>query len=133
VARAPLPLPDDNIDLQVEKTQSLHLLASLFGGKDDNWVRPESVGSDIDVDELMKDDTMLVDDDGGDGVELVPMDNSDNSIRETKKLQYVEEENEQETENPLVQVTLTKSTKQAPTKLKDLFAPREEQGKKTLL
>jgi hypothetical protein len=33
-----------------------------------------------------------------------------------------EEENEQETENPLVQVTSTKSTE-----LKDLFAPREEE------
>ena len=38
-----LPLPDNDVNLEVEKTQTLNLLASLFGGKDDNWVHPESV------------------------------------------------------------------------------------------
>ena len=119
------PLPDDNIDLEVEKTQYLDLLASLFGCKDDNWVRPESVGSDIDVEELMKGDAMLVDD-ADDDVEVVPIDNS------TKNLQDEEKEDEREMENPLAPGTSTKSTElgvQASTKLKDLFAPREEEGK----
>ena len=113
-----LPLPDNDVNLEVEKTQTLNLLASLFGDKDDNWVHPESVGSDIDVDELMKDDAMLVDDDDDDdGVEVVPINNSDGSIPKT-----TEQENEQEAGKPLPQV-------EASIKLKDLFAPREEEGR----
>jgi hypothetical protein len=112
-----LPLPENNVNLEVEKTQTLNFLASLFGGKDDNWVHPESVGSDIDVDELMKEDAMLVDDDDDDGVEVVPINNSHGSIPKT-----TEQENEQETGKPLPQV-------EASTKLKDLFAPREEEGR----
>ena len=126
VGQAPLPLSDNNADLEVEKTQSLNLLVSLFGDNDENWVHPESVGSDIDVDELTKGDAMLVDDDEDDGIEVVPIDSG------TKNLQNEEEEeNEQDTEN-LARVTSTKSTElgvQASTKLKDLFAPREEEGK----
>ena len=130
VGQAPLPLPDNNADLEVEKTQSLNLLVSLFGDNDDNWVHPESVGSDVDIDELMKGDAMLVDDVEDDGIEVVPI---DSGMAGTKKLQNKErEKNEQETENPPARVTSTKSTKlevQASTKLKDLFAPREEEGK----
>ena len=113
-----------------EESRSLNLLASMFGGNDDNWVHPKSVGSDIDVGEFMKGDARLVDDDEDDGIEVAPV---DSSTAGTAKLQdEEEEENEQETENPLVPVTSTKSTElgvQASTKLKDLFAPREEEGK----
>ena len=124
--RVPLPLPNNNIDLEVEKTKSLNLLGSLFGGNDDNWVHPESVGSDIDVDELTKGDAMLIDDDEDDGIEVVPI---NSGMAETTNLQNEEEdEDEQEMENPLAQVTSTKSTEPS-TKLKDLFAPREEEGK----
>ena len=126
VEQFPLLLPNDNIDLEVEKTLSLNLLVSLFGDNDDNWVHPESVGSDIDVDELKKGDTMLVDDDEDDGIEVVPIDSGMAGTQNEG-----EEENEQETENPLARVT-SKSTElgvQASTKLKDLFAPREDEGK----
>ena len=119
------PLPNNNIDPEVEKTQSLNLLASLFGGDDDNWVHPESVGSDIDVDELMKGDAMLVDDDDDDGIEVVPIDSD--MAGTAKRQNEVEEENGLETENPIAQVA-PKSTEHS-TKLKDLFAPREEEGK----
>ncbi|KAF8803942.1 hypothetical protein BYT27DRAFT_7108757 [Phlegmacium glaucopus] len=134
--REAAPLPDNNTDLEVEKTQSLNLLASLFGGQDDSWVRPESVGSDIDVDELMKGDIMLVDDDD-DGIEVVPH-NLDVGMTRMKELQE-EEENQPETkekEGPLAGVTSTKSTQVKPqtsTTLKDLFAPREEEAGFSLL
>jgi hypothetical protein len=96
----------------------------LFDDNDDNSVHPESVESDIDVDdEPMKDDAMLVDDDEDDGIEVMPI---DIGTAGTTKLQNdeEEEENDQETGNPLARVTSTKSTE-----LKDLFAPREEDGK----
>ena len=121
VEQVSVPLPDNNIDLEVEKTQSLNLLVSLFGGDDDNWVHPESVGSDIDVDELIKGDSMLVEDDD-DGIEVVPIECD--MVGTTKLQNEEEEENEQETEDPIAQ----KSTEHS-TKLKDLFAPREEEGK----
>ena len=123
VGQALLPLPGNNIDLEVERLQSLNLLASLFGGKGDNWVRPESVGSDIDIDELMKGEVTLVDDDHS--VEVVPIDNSDSGVIERKKLQDKEKEDKQETENSPAR----ESGAQASARLKDLFAPREEEGK----
>ena len=125
VGQVPLLPPNENIDLEVEKTRSLSLLVSLFGDNDDNWVHPESVGSDIDIDELTKGDAMLVDDDEDDEIEVVPIDSG------MAGTQNEEEENEQETENTLARVT-SKSTElgvQTSTKLKDLFAPREEEGK----
>ena len=126
VGQVPLPLPNNNIDLEVEKLQSLSFLVSLFGGNDDNWVHPESVGSNIDVDELMKGDAMLVDNDEDYGIEVVPI---DSGMAGTKKPQNEEEEEkEHETENPIAQVTSTESIEPS-TKLKDLFAPREEEGK----
>ena len=60
-----------------------------------------------------------------DGIEAVPI---DSDMAGTTNLENEEEENEQETENSLAQVTTMKSTEPS-TKLKDLFAPREEEGK----
>jgi hypothetical protein len=122
IGQVPLALPNNSIDLEVEKTQSLNLLVSLFGGDDDNWVHPESVGSDIDVDELMKGDAILIDNEEDDGIEVVPI---DSDMAGTTKLQNEEEENEQELEKPLASTKLSEHS----TKLKDLFAPREEEGK----
>ena len=125
-------LPDNNTDLEIEKTQSLNLLASLFGDRDDNWVRPESPGSDIDTDGLMKGDAMLVDD-NDDGIEVVPIDNFDDGMTRMEELRNEDGKNK----NPEIreqedaQVMSTKSTEpraHASTKLKDLFAPREEEG-----
>ena len=129
-----LPLPDNNTDLAVEKIQSLNLLASLFGDQEDNWVRPESVGSDIDVGELIKGDRMLVDDDD-DGIEVVPIDNPDSSTIGMGELQNEEEETREKGNFP-APVTSTKSNElgaQTSTKLKDLFAPREEEGNVLIL
>lgn len=130
VGEAPLLL-DNSTDLGVEKTQSLNILASLFGDQDDDWVRPESVGSDVDVDELTKGDAMLVD--GGeddDGIEVVPVDKLDGGMTKIKGLRNEgkNDKNRQETmekEDPQVPKM---STKSGATKLKDLFAPREEEG-----
>ena len=123
VEEVSLPLSNNNVDLEAEKNQSLNLLVSLFGGDDDDWVHPESVGSDIDVDELMKGDAMLVDDVEDDGIEVVPI---ESDLTGTTNLQNEEEEeNGQEIEKPPAS---TKSTEPS-TKLKDLFAPREEEGK----
>ena len=51
--------PRKAIDTQREKDQALSLLASLFGGNsknDDDWCGNESIGSDIDMEELVKGD-----------------------------------------------------------------------------
>ena len=125
-----LLLPDNSTDLEVEKTQSLNILASLFGGRDENWVRPESVGSDIDVDELMKGDVILVDDDDN-GIEVVPIDDLNATMEGAQNDEEDNQVENREKENLLARAKPMKSTElkaQTSTKLKDLFAPREEEG-----
>ncbi|KAF5379485.1 hypothetical protein D9615_006634 [Tricholomella constricta] len=70
----PQYLPAGNIDIAVEKTTSLNLLASLFGNKDDtDWIGRESVGSDVDEAEIAKRHRMVLDEDDDGDFEVVPM------------------------------------------------------------
>ncbi|KAF5316326.1 hypothetical protein D9619_006760 [Psilocybe cf. subviscida] len=125
---APISAPvDPSADIQQEKTQTLSLLASLFGGADDDdWVGRESVGSDIDPDELIKGDRMLVDEEDA-GFEVVP------SSAPAKQMLPVSDE-ESDEEMPVVVVKEGQPSPEAqvkdakPKTLKDLFAPQEEEA-----
>ncbi|KAF7356182.1 hypothetical protein MVEN_00949500 [Mycena venus] len=110
--------PSADIDLGMEKDQSLSLLNSLFGAKDD-WGGRESIGSDVDEEELLKigGDANFEEDD--DAIEFVPM---DIDVREPAPVAPPSPK--------IVEVSPTpqpppKAATQA-TKLKDLFVSREE-------
>ncbi|KAF9006198.1 hypothetical protein BDQ17DRAFT_1352940 [Cyathus striatus] len=63
-----------DIDIAMEKSKSLNLLASLFGDDDNNdWVGRESIGSDIDEESLLKRNEAVIDEDDV-GFETVPLD-----------------------------------------------------------
>ena len=125
-------VPENNTNLALETSQSLNLLASLFSGKDEDedWVGKESVGSDIDENELVKGDKMLVDADeeGLNDFEVVPISRSMDSMsirNDDRKNEEVEKVAQPKaTQNIVPQPK--KPTQQ--TKLKDLFAPRDEEG-----
>lgn len=118
-------LLDDKINIAAEKKQTLDLLASLFGNKDDaDWVGRESVDSDMDETKITTRHRMVVEADDNGDFEVVPMDadlTQALSPRETPDETMVVEK---EVSVPQI---FTKE-KQEVTKLKDLFAPREEDG-----
>lgn len=128
--RTPSILPENNIDIQREKVQSLNLLNSLFGDADDDWVGQEEIDSDIDVSELVKGERMLVDENVD--FEIVPL---NASVKHVKPIVQPDEESgseeddepedtaKMEVDQPIVSVKDSK-----PKTLKDLFAPREEEG-----
>jgi hypothetical protein len=133
------PHLDANTDIQREKAQTLSLLNTLFGGDDaDDWVGEESVGSDIDVDELTKGDVMLVEEDAG--FEVVPRNVSAKDLSRQPRHYKETSENEGEgevelaedinAEAPIEYTTAKDSTSKSTQRstLKDLFAPREEEG-----
>ncbi|KAG6852994.1 hypothetical protein C0991_007676 [Blastosporella zonata] len=142
---APAPalssLPDDNTDIQTEKKLSLNLLASLFGGKQDaDWVGRESVGSDVDETEISKRHRMVVDEAEDGDFEVVPMDadvagggafGSDNEEEADEENVVADEAMEVEAEAPAPPPPTQKQ--QQVTKLKDLFAPREDEAGFSLL
>ncbi|KAJ7097241.1 hypothetical protein B0H15DRAFT_825281, partial [Mycena belliarum] len=113
-----------DVDLAKEKTNSLSLLNSLFGGKDGEWGGRESVGSDVDEAELLKiGGTVALDDE--DAIEFVPMD------VDAREPSVVE---------PPPQVAKVAPTPPPPpkkvtqaTKLKDLFVSREADASFSLL
>ena len=140
----PTPHLDANTDIQREKAQILDLLNTLFGGDDAaDWAGEESVGSDIDVDELTKGDVMLVEEDAG--FEVVPRNvpakgpsrqrQPDKETRETEDEEERELAEEIEVEASVESRTANNSTSKSTQRatLKDLFAPREEEGTSHLL
>ncbi|RDB27670.1 putative RNA-binding protein P16F5.06 [Hypsizygus marmoreus] len=134
---APKPTPrnvvtESNTDVALEKGASLSLLATLFGDKDDSdWVGRESVGSDIDEDTLTKRPGMMLDgDDDDEGFEVVPRDDDEMG----------DSPNDEEEASPATEIVQKPSPPAQPTqkqqqatKLKDLFAPREEEAGFSLL
>ncbi|KAJ7083802.1 hypothetical protein C8R44DRAFT_862393 [Mycena epipterygia] len=111
------PTAQSDVDLAKEKTRSLSLLQSLFGARDEEWGGRESVGSDVDEEELLKlGGTMTLE--GDDGIEFVPMD--------------VDVQDSTAAVPPSPQTAEVAPTLQPPkkvtqaTKLKDLFVSREE-------
>lgn len=114
-ARQPAaPAAETTIDFAQEKAQTLGLLQSLFGGKDENdWVGRESVGSDIDVDESR----VVVGDREEADYEIVPVDEDVDMAGEIES--SVDEAVSDDSPPPPPTTS---------TKLKDLFAPREDEG-----
>ncbi|KAK0472681.1 hypothetical protein EDD18DRAFT_423240 [Armillaria luteobubalina] len=104
-------LRDSPFDLTAEKQETLGLLQSLFGSDNKKeWGGAESIASDIDVDE-----PRLLEGDGEADYEVVPLDTSLEKTREPSPL-----------DEPTTEVeTKTSTTK---SKLKDLFAPRADEG-----
>ncbi|KAH9479173.1 Nucleolar protein 8 [Psilocybe cubensis] len=127
----PVQAPQETVDISQEKSQTLNLLNSLFGQDDDDWIGQESVGSDIDADELVKGDKMLVDDDRVD-FEIVP---KNAPLKATQHIESDEEEDEDEDARMDIdrkEPEKAVSPPKQPT-LKDLFAPREDEGGFSLL
>ncbi|KAF8217097.1 hypothetical protein K438DRAFT_1748208 [Mycena galopus ATCC 62051] len=120
------PTASSDIDLAVEKNQSLSLLNSLFGAGD-NWGGRESVGSDVDEEELLRvgGSTHFVEEDN-DPIEFVPMDVDANRLPAQAVSPPEDEEGEEEdiTEVEAAPPPPRKAPTQA-TKLKDLFVSRE--------
>ncbi|KAK0192347.1 hypothetical protein F5146DRAFT_1136115 [Armillaria mellea] len=109
-------LRDSPFDLTAEKQETLGLLQSLFGGSNNTkeWGDAESIASDIDVDE-----PRLLEGDGEADYEVVPLDTSLEKPRVPSPL-----------DEPTTEVEATTTTK---SKLKDLFAPRADEGAFSLM
>lgn len=123
----PIQVTDDDLDMTLEKVKSLDILKSLFGSRDESeWIHQESVS---DVNEERPNRGSVGQGDGGDlgmEVEEVPL--------EVDTVRMVEWDPDSETSEPqemhepeVKQGSVTTQATQA-TKLKDLFAPREEEG-----
>ncbi|KDQ62016.1 hypothetical protein JAAARDRAFT_190714 [Jaapia argillacea MUCL 33604] len=123
-------------DLDREKKKSLGILASLFGDKDE-WEGKESVGSDVE-------DTEMHDREGGMGEAEDEISEGDDEVAQVEG--EVESDSEEEGEGlsssveeaPVVQGETRKGGEKDQgssqvTKLKDLFAPREEEAGFSLL
>lgn len=128
-AKPSLPTTNPLTDLLQEKNSALDVLQSLFGGKDDaEWGDRESLDSDIDMDTLPQRTSAVADED--DDIEVVPMD-VDNLpvLAPSRETQEAEEESVTESESsppPREKTPPPKPTKS--TKLKDLFAPRDDES-----
>ncbi|KAJ7770644.1 hypothetical protein B0H16DRAFT_1410935 [Mycena metata] len=111
--------PQSAIDLAVEKSQSLTLLNSLFGARDGEWAGRESVGSDVDEEELLKIGTKTTRSAHDEPIEFVPMDveNEENSSKTSKIAEIA---------------SVPRKSTQA-TKLKDLFISKEDEVEFSLL
>lgn len=129
-------------DLIHEKSASLSLLRSLFGSKDDDWGGKESVGSDIseeEVERLMREGGRVSGADageagGGKEVEEVSM-HIDNAYNESVHNDQVTQEPQQiqDASKPESVVEQQNGKPVQKTKLKDMFAPREEDGSSPFL
>lgn len=120
------PPQSDIVDLAKEKNQSLSLLKSLFEARGGEWGSRESVGSDVDEEELLKiGGEMALDEDDPDGIEFVPMDVDDvRTPQPAPPSPKIPDVAPRASPPPKT----TKAPTQA-TKLKDLFVSREEDGK----
>jgi hypothetical protein len=128
--------------LAEEKSHSLDLLSSLFGGKTDaEWIGREILGSDVDEEEIEQtrvfENVTGGDDEDGEEFEVVPMEDNGDGVMEVQFEGGVETTDVQDVESHLetgVNLKLlpaTSATVQQPrksTQLKDIFAPREEEG-----
>ncbi|CAL1714523.1 unnamed protein product [Somion occarium] len=124
-------LPLDN-DLLQEKNASLGLLQSLFGGKDDDWCGKESL-SDVDMDEAREAPPMtteVVDD-----LEVVSRTDASASSDDESEGEMLDVQSAAVVVSP-EPASAKPSALQGPepkTKLKDLFAHREDEGGFSLL
>lgn len=123
-----LPVAAPGVDLSTEKKQTLDLLSSIFGGNDD-WDGRESVGSDIDEEELLKGDRFS-NKNNRDDFEVVPRAaeaevaaSIHESEEEEKEVEDKSEEEDEEEEGTPEPAPPAKGTD-----LQDLFALRNEEG-----
>lgn len=145
-----LPLPSSTTDLRAEAATSLSLLHSLFADEDQDWDGRESMGSDIDeqdIARLKREGLRLGNMElGGEDFEVVPMEvdaptranparsemESDDSMEEVDKSLPLQSESTSAPPTPTTPQSPVPQEKGKPpvqmTKLKDLFAPREEEG-----
>ena len=121
-------------DLTQEKNAALGLLQSLFGDDDRNWGGEETL-SDVDMDGLTSRRRQVQDDEHEDDIEVVlTAVNARTAAAPVYPAEEEEGEKEEETEGrgPAEKATSPAPTPTAPAakaaKLKDLFAPREEEG-----
>ncbi|THH18928.1 hypothetical protein EW146_g2156 [Bondarzewia mesenterica] len=119
---APALAPTSADELTQEKIKSLDLLRSMFGDADDqDWGGTESLGSDIDM------------------ADLADPESADEEVEDQDDLQVQAEEMDTPPTDP--QSAVTQIEPEAPVhqpvtqvkKLKDLFAPREEEGTSILI
>ncbi|CCM00595.1 uncharacterized protein FIBRA_02631 [Fibroporia radiculosa] len=110
-------------DLEREKQRSLGLLQALFGDQDENWGSQESVDSDVEINDWTRQANSFVPMDApvqGDERTEVTMDLDDQDISTNAVASK---------ESPRPPTVVPMQT----TKLKDLFAPREEDAGFSLL
>ena len=125
------PSPVQITDIELEKVQNLRLLTSFFGGDgdEDDWIGRESVGSDIDVEELVKGDRILANEDLD--FEVVPR-NAQKVVHRSPEQEAVEMDEEMledmAVDPPAQAESTSRASASAPSKLKDLFAPQEAQS-----
>ncbi|KAF7296385.1 hypothetical protein HMN09_01108600 [Mycena chlorophos] len=131
-AQAPITLqrqqlPENHaMDLVGEKNDTLRLLDSLFGGSGaKSWGGRESVGSDVDEEELLRVGGPKRDDDheDEDGIEFVPMDVDGGGGEHDEDDGDSEEEEEEEL--PAAPIAAPAEPSKT-TRIKDLFASRAE-------
>ena len=144
-SRAPPATTSQTSLLAEEKSHNLSLLASIFGGKtDSDWVGREDLGSDVDEDEIVQKSVFEMRDGGEvehgeEEFEIVPMDGDEdddlqfeeegeNAVESMDVDVNVEQEAARKSEVQPLSTTTNQDQQQKQTKLKDLFAPREEEG-----
>lgn len=112
---SPQPTPNADQDLTVEKTNTLRLLDSLFGGKDDdNWVGQESLS---DIDEAETDTRLPTSQYDAEPIEEVPME-----VDEPTQPSSLPDD------TPPRPFVKPPAEQREATNLKSLFASREEDG-----
>lgn len=118
-------VPSDGTDLAQERNAALGLLQLLFGGRDENeWGEKESLGSDVDMEELKGQARMVSVVEDEDDIEVVPMEVDE---RQPQEVVAQDREDTPATEGPPASAPAPAPVAK-PTKLKELFAPREEEG-----
>jgi hypothetical protein len=136
----PKPAPtatSNGTDLTEEKNATLGLLQSLFGNAD--WGGAEDLGSDVDMDELAGSARVLRDAEVEDDIEIVPSDADVKAMSieylDERELEPEDEETVAALEHSSAETSVavlssepTSAPAPKPSKLKDLFAPREEEG-----
>jgi len=125
-----IPVDKTNADLAAEKTTALRLLYSMFGEADEDWGVAENVDSDMEREAAVasaaphaSQSSSLHD---AAGFEVVPA-----SQRESKKLS-IDQRQAAQTTTAAAAAPRNPDPVRPPTatKLKDLFAPREEEGER---
>jgi hypothetical protein len=127
--------------LAEEKSHSLALLASFFGGKTDaEWIGRETPGSDVDDEETERarvfEKVAGGEDEDGEEFEVVPMVDDTDAARNVRFEEGIDVQGMESHPETVVKLRATSANDKLPrksTQLKDLFAPREEEGRKHFL